>query len=58
MYNEACLGMPKAPKITIQQSLRISVLDFLDFFNEVANSPEFHSSIQEVVKWANYCCIL
>ena len=50
MYNEACVGMPKAPKNKIQQALKISVLDLLDFFNAVGNSSEIQSSTQEVVK--------
>ena len=40
MYNEACLDMPRAPKITIQQILRISVLEVLDPFNAVRNEME------------------
>ena len=50
MYNEACVGMPKASKNKIQQALKISVLDLLDFFNAVGNSSEIQSSTQEVVK--------
>ena len=50
MYNEACLGMPKAPKINIQQTLIISVLDLLDFFNAIENSSEIQGSIQEALK--------
>ena len=50
--------MPKAPKITILQSLRISVLDLLDFFNAPENSSEIQGSIQKLVKWANYSSIL
>ena len=57
-YNEACLGMPKAPKITIEQSLRINVLDLLDFFNAVVNSSKIQGSIQEVVNLASYGGIL
>ena len=40
MCSEACLDMSKAPKITIQQTLKISVLDLLDFFNAVRNEIE------------------
>ena len=58
MYNEAFLGMPKSPKITILQSLTISVLDLLDFLHAVGNSSEIQGTIQEVVKWANYSSIL
>ena len=50
MYNEACLGMPKAPKINIQQTLIIRVLDLLDFFNAIENSSEIQGSIQEALK--------
>ena len=50
MYNEACLDMPKAPKINIQQTLIISVLDLLDFFNAIEDSSEIQDSIQEVLK--------
>ena len=55
MYNETCLGIPKAPKTTIQQSH--SVLDLLDFFDAVGNSSEIQGSIKEVVKWASYSSI-
>ena len=50
--------MPKAPKITIEQSLRINVLDLLDFFNAVVNSSKSQGSIQEVVNLASYGGIL
>ena len=50
MYNEACPGHSKAPNVAIQQSLRISVLDLLDFFNAAGNNSETQESIQEVVK--------
>ena len=46
MYNKTCLGMPKAPKFTIQQNFRISALDFLDFFDAVGDSSEIQVGIQ------------
>ena len=46
MYNKTCLGMPKAPKFTIQQTFRISALDFLDFFDAVGDSSEIQVGIQ------------
>ena len=58
MYNEACYGIPKASKITILQSLEISVLDLLDFSNAAAISLETQSSIQEVLRWVNCSSIL
>ena len=45
MYNKACLGMPKAPKFTIQQTL-----DLLDFFDAVGDSSEIQGGIPKVVK--------
>ena len=34
--------MPKAPKITIQESLRVSVLDLLDIFSALESSSDIH----------------
>ena len=45
MFNEGCLGMAKAPKITILKSLWISALDLLDFLSAAGNSLEIESSI-------------
>ena len=58
MYNKTCYGIPEVSKITILQSLRISVLDLLDFSNAAANSLEIQCSIQELVKWSNCTSVL
>ena len=58
MYNKTCYGIPEVFKITILQSLKISVLDLLDFSNATANSLEIQCSIQELVKWSNCTSVL
>ena len=49
MYDETCCGIPKVSNIKIPQSLRISVLDLLDFSNTAVNSLKIQRRIRNLL---------